>query len=210
MKNTHLNGLLTKANKFLQNGLTRSTYRALQAEGDAWSSAKEQEKLVPASECTSVDTLHHIWLHIISFATIKVYVSAVHHMHLCKIITSSNNSHLVFNSFWEAIKRRQACTCPVRWRLPITIQMLHRIRMLLLKGAPDYTNTALLWCLAFFGFLRISESTELVRLLSSNPVFYNCLTNLYYLPKLYVNNWATHSQSFNLVSIYSLSLYTQV
>jgi len=84
-------------------------------------------------------------------------------MHLCKGLHNHFSQQFTphFQLVLRAIRRRQACTRPVRWCLPITFQMLYRIRKLLLKGAPNYTNTTL-WarcCLAFFRFLRVSEFT---------------------------------------------------
>ena len=42
------------------------------------------KKPIPTSECTLTLFMTHLATHKISFATIKVYLSAVHHMHLCR------------------------------------------------------------------------------------------------------------------------------
>ena len=59
------------------------------------------------------------------------------------------------------IKRSQAATSPARTRLPITLQLMHNIKRLLSQHPSSYDNI-MLWtscCLAFCGFLRVSEFT---------------------------------------------------
>ena len=129
--------------------------------------------------------------HIISLAAIKVYFSAVCHMHLCRGLHDHFNQQIT-PLILRDIKRRQACTNPIRQRLPVTTQMLCQIRQLLLKRAPSYFNTTLwaMCCLAFFGFLRVSEFTIptegsytsliiyhskiLLLIAGKNPAYSNC------------------------------------
>ena len=59
------------------------------------------------------------------------------------------------------IKRSQAATSPPRTRLPITLQLMHNLKRLLSQQPSSYDNI-MLWatcCLAFCGFLRVSEFT---------------------------------------------------
>ena len=108
-KNTHLNGLLSKAQMILQNGLansTKATYRAGRRRYMRF--CKVAGKMpIPTSECTLTLFTTHLATHKISFATIKVYLSAVCHMHLCKGLHDHFNQQFTpgFNSSWEALKR---------------------------------------------------------------------------------------------------------
>ena len=103
-------------------------------------------KPLPASEGALMLFTTHLAVSNVSHGTIKVYLSAVRHLHM----------HLIL----RGIKKRQADVHSRRKRLPITTQLLGKIRHLLSKH-PTYDNTTLwaMCCLAFFGFLRVSEFT---------------------------------------------------
>ena len=195
-KNTRLNRLLSEAHKFLQSGLstsTKVTYRAGSRRHTQF--CKEARiKPIPTTECILTLFTTHLVTHIISLATIKVYFSAVRHMHLCRGLHDHFNQQITprLQLILRDIKRRQACTNPIRQRLPVTTQMLCQIRQLLLKRAPSYFNTTLwaMCCLAFFGFLRVSEFTIptegsytpliiyhskiLLLIAGKNPAYSNC------------------------------------
>ena len=121
------------------------------------------KKPIPTSECTLTLFTTYLATHNILLATIKVYLSAVRHMHLCRDLHDHFSRQLTprLQLILRGIKKRQACISPTRQRLPVTIQMLHRIRHLLSTRTPSYDNTTLwaMCCLAFFGFLRVSEFT---------------------------------------------------
>ena len=83
-------------------------------------------------------------------------------MHICRGLHKHFRKQLTLRLLLilRGIKKRQADIHPVRKRLPITIQLLSRIRHLLSKQ-PSYVNTNLwaMYCLAFFSFLGVSEFT---------------------------------------------------
>jgi len=120
-------------------------------------------RAIPTSEGTLILFVTHLATHNISLLTIKVYLSAVRYIHLCKGLHNQFNRQLTprLNLILTGIKRRQAAAHLARPRLPITIQMLHKTRTLLKRRASSYHNITLwaMCCLTFFGFLRVSEFT---------------------------------------------------
>ena len=164
-RSTHLNKLLNKAKKLQYHGLAKSS-RNIYAAGrrrkvNFCKVARIQP--IPTSECTLTLFISHLASSNISQGTIKVYLSAVRHMHVCKglhnhfIRQITPRLHLIL----RGIKKRQAGIHSEKTRLPITIQMLYNIKTLLSKKPSSYYNTTLwaMCCLAFFGFLRVSEFT---------------------------------------------------
>ena len=118
---------------------------------------------VPTSECTLILFISHLASSNISQGTIKVYLSAVRHIHVCRGLHNHFNHQITprLHLILRGIKKHQLNRKPPKTRLPITIQMLHTMRTLLAKKAPSFYNTTLwaMCCLAFFGFLRVSEFT---------------------------------------------------
>ena len=98
----------------------------------------------------------------VSHGTIKEYLSAVRHMHICRGLHNHFKQPLTSRLLLilRGIKKRQGNGNSQRKRLLITIQLLGKIRHVLSKE-PSYFNTTLwaMCCLAFFGFLWVGGFT---------------------------------------------------
>ena len=99
----------------------------------------------------------------LAHSTIKVYLSALRNLHTATGHHQTFASQLIprLEQVLQGIKRTQASKSTPRVRLPITLQLMHKIRTALLQEPHDYRNI-LLWaacCIAFLGFLRCSEFT---------------------------------------------------
>ena len=161
---THLNKLLNKAQKLLH-GLAKSSRNTYTAGRRRYVNFCKMTRIhpIPTSECTLTLFISHLATSNISQGTIKVYLSAVRHMHVCKGLHNHFNRQITprLHLILRGIKKRQAGMHSGKTRLPITIQMLYNIKPLLSKKPPSYYNTTLwaMCCLTFFGFLRVSEFT---------------------------------------------------
>jgi len=163
---TQSDRLFNKAQKFLQDWLMKSTKSTYRAGWRRYSRFCREvgRRAIPSPEGTLILFVTHLTIHNIFLLTIKVYLSAVRHIHLCKGLHNHFNRQLTprLNLILRGIKRRQAGAHSARPRLPITIHMIHKIRTLLKRRASSYHNITL-WaegCLGFFGFLRVSEFTD--------------------------------------------------
>ena len=159
------NQLSSAAHHFLTVGLASSTMATYSAGKRRYLQFCGRAKLpaLPATETTITLFVSHLATIDISHSSIKVYLSAVRHMHVMEGLHNEFNQLLTprLHLTLRGIKKKQAATRPPRRRLPITINILHRIRYYLSTKTPSYSNT-MLWamcCLAFFGFLRVSEFT---------------------------------------------------
>lgn len=154
-----------QAQQFITLGLasaTRATYSA------GWKKfttfcAETHITSMPASEHTLLLFATLMAASHISHGTIKVYLSAVRHMHIMSGLHEYFSQQLTprLQLALIGIKRSQAATSPPRTRLPITLQLMHNIKGLLSQQPSSYDNI-MLWatcCMAFFGFLRVSEFT---------------------------------------------------
>ena len=157
--------LLTSAQHFFEAGLastTRATYAAGIRRYTSFCKATKL-RILPTSESTLILFVTHLATSSVSQATIKVYLSAIRHMHVLQGMHNSFSQQLTprLQIILKGIKKHQAGSHPPRVRLPITIQILKQIRGILLQKKPSY-SAVMLWatcCLAFFGFLRVSEFT---------------------------------------------------
>ena len=140
---------------------TKSTYSAGQIRFTIFCKGIKVSSL-PATETTLILFTSHL---AITYTLIKVYLSAVRHMHV------SAEMHTIFNNqlmprihlTLEGIQRSQASTQPPRIKLPITLQILESIKTLLSTQPHSYLKI-MIWaacCIAFFGFLHVSEFTIL-------------------------------------------------
>ena len=114
-------------------------------------------------ECTLTLFVTHLATSNISLRTIKIYLAAVGYMYVCKGLHKQFNYQVTprLQLILRGIKKRQAGRHFTKPLLPITIPILRSIKTALSKEAPSYDCTTFwaMCCLAFFGFLRVSEFT---------------------------------------------------
>ena len=157
--------LQLKAQHFFNNGLaasTRYTYSTGQQRFKTFCQAINAS-ILPTSEATLTLFITHLATENISYKTIKVYLSAVRHMHVSAGMFSEFCQQLTpcLQLTLKGIQRSQAVSHSPKPRLPITLQLLQNIYTYL-SQQPHCYNNILMWaacCLAFFGFLRVSEFT---------------------------------------------------
>ena len=164
-RTAHINKLLGNARKLLHNGLaksSRNTYATGQRRYVKFCKMVGA-KPIPTSESILTLFVTHLATSNISLRTIKVYLAAVRHIHVCKGLHKHFNQqitprlHLILRGIQKQISSRHF-TKP---RLPITLPILQSIKRALSKDTPSYDNTTFwaMCCLAFFGFLRVSKFT---------------------------------------------------
>ena len=118
---------------------------------------------MPATEKVLILFATHLATRDISYVTIKVYLSAICQMHVSSRQLQFFNQQLTprLQQTLKGIQKAQAATHPPKARLPITLDIMRDIIRLLSQKPQSYTNI-MTWaacCLAFFGFLRVSEFT---------------------------------------------------
>ena len=122
------------ARQFFRAGLatsTRNTYNSAQQRFLKFCSATKSHQ-IPATEATLTLFATHLASINLSYTTIKLYLSAVRHLHVSEGYHEHFNLQLTQRLqlvLW-GIRKHQSLTLPKRIRLPITIQIMCSINLL--------------------------------------------------------------------------------
>ena len=94
---------------------------------------------IPTTECTLTLFVTHLATSNTSLRTIKVYLAAVRHMHVCKGLHKQFNYQVTprLQLILRRIKKHQADRRFTKPRLPITIPIPRSIKTALSKEAPS-------------------------------------------------------------------------
>ena len=141
---------------------TRSTYSARQLRFQSFCQLIKAT-CMPTTETTLILFATYLASERITYATIKVYLVAIRNTHVSAGLHSHFYQQLspCLHSVLKGIKKTQAITQPAKTCLPITFDIMKNIKNLLSRQPNSYLNI-MIWtacCLAFFGFLRVSEFT---------------------------------------------------
>ena len=149
---------------YYQKGLAPATHKSYQAGQKRYFNFCSEEKRspVPTSEETMLLFVAHLAQQGLTHATIKVYLSAVRNLHVTAGLHKEFAVQLTpkLELVKKGIKKEKALISP-RTRLPITIDIISKLKITLGVRSKDHDNI-MLWAacaLAFFGFLRCSEFT---------------------------------------------------
>ena len=96
-----------------------------------------------------------------SYATIKIYLLAVRHMHVTAGMHNFFTQQLTpwLQQVLKSIQKSQTLTHPPRVHLPITIQIMEDIMQLLSQRSKTYTNVMTWAACCLLGFLCVSKFT---------------------------------------------------
>ena len=120
---------------------------------------KQLEQCLPADELLLTEFVAFL-AKSIKYASIKIYLAAVRHYHICRGFHLHMHKMLRLQLALRGIKRSQGDQ--IRVRLPITIHHLKLFRLLLAISNINNFDSLMIWAattLAFFGFLRLGELT---------------------------------------------------
>lgn len=156
--------LHTAVQGYYRKGLAPATHKSYQAGQKRYMEfCREAKKSpVPTSEETLLLFVVHLAQQGLAHATIKVYLSAVRNLHVTTGLHREFTAQLTpkLELVMKGIKKEKALNSP-RTRLPITIDIMSKLKSTLGVNSENYDNI-MLWAacaLAFFGFLRCSEFT---------------------------------------------------
>ena len=156
--------LHTAVQGYYRKGLAPATHKSYQAgKKDTWNFAeKRKSHQYQESEETLLLFVVHLAQQGLAHATIKLYLSAVHNLHVTTGLHREFTAQLTpkLELAMKGIKKEKALNSPCT-RLPITIDIMSKLKSTLGESSENYDNI-MLWAacaLAFFGFLRCSEFT---------------------------------------------------
>jgi len=164
-RTAYINKLIGSARELLHNGLAKSSRNAYATGQRRYVKFCKMAgaKPIPTSESILTLFITHLATSNISLQTIKVYLAAVRHIHVCKGLCKHFNQQITprLHLILRGIQKQLSSKHLTKPRLPITLPILHSIKKALSKDTPSYDNTTFwaMCCLAFFGFLRVSEFT---------------------------------------------------
>ena len=120
---------------------------------------------MPTSKAILILFGTHLASERITYATVKVYLSAIYNTHVSAGLHSHCSQQLTprLQLILKGIKRTQAITQPVKLCYLITLDIMKNIKSLLSSQPTSYLYV-MIWAacyLTFFSFLRVSKFTVL-------------------------------------------------
>ena len=151
---------------YYQQGLANSTYHSYSAAIKIYNSFCHAISYspTPTTEYTFLLFTAYLGQRKLAFSTIRVYLSAVRSLHIAARMHQTFSSQLTprVQQVVRGIRKAQALEKPTQLRLPVTIDIMLKIKAILSSDPHKYHNI-MMWaacCIAFFGFLHCSGFTS--------------------------------------------------